>query len=305
MIQKLIQAASKRAFFAGKAAYQLARSVIAGGDRRVLFILGCQRSGTTLMQQMFDADLNATVYGEFSAITLTAKTPNLRLRPLAEVASIIARDRARLVVAKPIAETQKALDLLAAVPGSKILFLYRHYAAVASSNLKLFGRLNGVNNLRPIVRGETDNWRAERVPADVRAIVAKHFHEAMNPHDAAALFWYVRNRFFFGLGLDRHPAVLPLRYEELLRDPAGRMEGIYRFVALPPSRRGLALVREERGSKGIELSPEIEALCAGLLAELDRVCGQSWKATARASDMPGRVNPLIRRPSGIFDTTPP
>jgi hypothetical protein len=305
MIQKLVSAAQKRAFFAGKRLYQVARSLVAGRDKRVLLILGCQRSGTTLMQQMFDQDLNANVYGEFSAITLTHKSPNLRLRPLDEVAAIIARDPARLVVAKPIAETQKALQLLAAVPGSKILFLYRDYAAVASSNLKLFGRLNGVNNLRPIVRGETDNWRAEGVPADVRAIVARHFHETMNPHDAAALFWYVRNRFFFDLGLDRHADVLPLRYEDLLRDPAGRMEGIYRFAGVPPSRRGLALVREERGSKKIELSADIASLCDAMLADLDRASGRAWKATPYASGMPNAINPLIRRPSGIFDSTPP
>src|SRR5688572_17488650 len=275
MLEKLVSAASKRAYFAGKAVYQHVSSLAAQPDKRILFILGCQRSGTTLMQQIFDADLDAKVYGEFSDITLTARTPNLRLRPLAEVKSIIERTAARLVVAKPIAETQNALQLLECFPGAKALFLYRHYASVASSNLKLFVRLNGINNLRPILDDEPGDWRSENVPADVRALEAKHFRADMNPHDAAALFWYVRNRFYFDLGLDRNPAVLALRYEDLLRDPAGTIDAIYGFVGAPPSRRGVALVRPERGNRGIELSAAIEELCTGMLRRLDAAAAQA------------------------------
>ncbi|HYG55279.1 MAG TPA: sulfotransferase [Burkholderiales bacterium] len=273
MIRKLADAATKRLYFAAKFVYQL---LAPRGEQRVLFILGCQRSGTTLMQQIFDADLDARVFGEFSEITLTGKRPNLRLRPLAEVREIIERSPARLVVAKPIAETQNALKLLGHFPSAKAVFIYRHYAPVAASNLKEFGRLNGINNLRPIVKREAGNWRSENVPEDVRDIVLRHFREDMNPYDAAALFWYVRNRFYFDLGLDRHPAVLPLRYEDLLRDPAGRLERIYSFVGAPGSRRGVRLVRGERGRRGIELSADIEHLCAGLLARLDHANGRAW-----------------------------
>jgi hypothetical protein len=267
---RLARAAAKRAFHAGKYLYQRLSALGSPRGQRILFILGCQRSGTTLMQQLFDADPGAAVYGEFSRITRTAKTPNVRLRPLEEVRRIIERDPARLVVAKPICETQNALRLLGFFPEAKALFLYRHYAAVAASNLKEFGERNGIQNLQPIVAGDAANWRAEGVPPDVRALVQARYREDMQPHDAAALFWYVRNRFFFDLGLDRHPAVLPLRYEDLLRDPAAVMQGIYRFAGAPFTGRGLALVRPEPpGRKRVSLSPDIEELCAGLLERLD------------------------------------
>ena len=281
-------ALSRRAFYAGKYLYQALSALGSPREKRILFILGCQRSGTTLLQDVFDADRGAKVYGEFSRITLTAKRPNLRLRPLPEVRSIIAREPARFVVAKPIAETQYALELLAAFPGSRVLFLYRDYAAVAASNLKLFGERNGINNLRPIVAGETDNWRSERVPPDVRAVVLRHFHEQMKPYDAAALFWYVRNRFFFDLGLSTRPDVLLLRYEDLLRDPAGRMKGIYRFAGAPFTSRGIALVRPEPVRARIELSPGIEELCAGLLARLDHANARAWAPHAPVGGLPTR-----------------
>lgn len=294
MLKKLAHAVSKRAFLAGKYLYQSAAALAAPREKRILFILGCQRSGTTLMQRIFEADLDAKVYGEFSRITLTGRTPNIRLRPLAEVRAIVARDPARLIVAKPIVETQNALELLGFFPGAKALFLYRHYAAVAASNLKEFGRANGIHNLRPIVDGEAGNWRSERVPADVRDLVRAHFREDMNPCDAAALFWYVRNRFFFDLGLERHPAVLPLRYEALLRDPAGRMEGVYRFLGLPFPRRGVRLVRGERGSRGIELSREVEDLCTGLLGRLDRAAARAWDKPIAMNAMPQPVPAGVR-----------
>ena len=269
--ERLATAAAKQAFHARKYLYQRLSALGAPREKRILFILGCQRSGTTLMQKVFEADLGAKVYGEFSRITRTAKTLNLRLRPLEEVKAIVERDPARLVVAKPISETQNALRLLAFFPGAKALFLYRHYGAVASSNLKKFGQRNGINNLRAIVAGAAGNWRSEGVPPAVRSLVVARFHEQMSPYDAAALFWYVRNRFFFDLGLDRQPAVLPLRYEDLLRDPAGAIEGIYRFVGAPFVRRGVGLVRPEPGGRPrVELSADIEQLCAGLLARLDQ-----------------------------------
>ncbi|HEV3007640.1 MAG TPA: sulfotransferase [Burkholderiales bacterium] len=284
---RLARAAAKRAFHARKYLYQRLSAFGLPREKRILFILGCQRSGTTLMQNVFDADLGARVYGEFSAITRTAKTPNLRLRPLEEVKSILEGDPARFVVAKPICETQNALRLLGFFPGAKALFLYRHYAAVASSNLREFGQRNGINNLRPIVAGESGNWRSEGVPPEVRALVVARFHEQMNPYDAAALFWYVRNRFFFDLRLDGHPAVLPLRYEDLLRAPTGAMEGIYRFVGAPFVPRGVGLVRPEpAGRPRIELSADIEQLCAGLLERLDRASARAWDTRAAVEDLP-------------------
>jgi hypothetical protein len=100
--------------------------------KRIVFIFGCQRSGTTLMQQIFDKDFNTKVYGEFDAkvygeYSETGRSANgkhFRLKPLEEVKAVMDRDRARLIVAKPIVETQNALKLLAYFPGSKALFMY-------------------------------------------------------------------------------------------------------------------------------------------------------------------------------------
>jgi Sulfotransferase domain len=277
--ERLLRAVSTRMFFAGKHVYQALRPLRSREPKRILFIFGCQRSGTTLLQEIFDQDLDAKVYGEFSAISRTrGKRHDIRLRALEEVKAIFERDRVGLIVAKPIVETQNARRLLAYFAGAKAVFIYRHYAAVASSNLKEFGKLNGIRNLRPIVNGESQNWRAEGVPQEIRSMVSARFREDMNPHDAAALFWYVRNRFFFDLGLDQESSIMPLRYEDLVREPATMIGGIYRFVGAHSSPAGATLVHGASAAKGkdVKLSPDIEALCRELLGRLDRAHERRW-----------------------------
>jgi hypothetical protein len=287
---RLVNGISKRILHARKYLYQNLKPLDSQQPKRIVFIFGCQRSGTTLMQQIFDRDFHTKVYGEFDAKVYaeyseagrSANGKHFRLKPLEEVKAVMDRDRARLIVAKPIVETQNALKLLAYFPGSKALFMYRNYAAVASSNLKLFGRMNGINNLWPIVNGASPNWRSEGVRQEIRAMVAARFHEDMNPYDAAALFWYVRNRFFFDLGLDRHPAVKPFKYEALVRDPSGMIRRVYRLVDREPPRARGTVVRGEAGSrKEIKLSADIDQLCRELLERLDRAFADAWTSGDR------------------------
>jgi hypothetical protein len=290
---RLVNGISKRILHARKYLYQNLKSLDSQEPKKIVFIFGCQRSGTTLMQQIFDKDFNTKVYGEFDAkvygeYSETGRSANgkhFRLKPLEEVKAVMDRDRARLIVAKPIVETQNALKLLAYFPGSKALFMYRNYAAVASSNLKLFGRMNGINNLWPIVNGASPNWRSEGVRQEIRAMVAARFHENMNPYDAAALFWYVRNRFFFDLALDQHPSVMPFRYEDLLRSPADMIARVYHFVGMECPPAGAPLVRGASSGNGkdVKLSPDIDRLCRDLLARLDHAFAQAGTSGERVA----------------------
>lgn len=263
---------------ARKFVHQSLRPGAAQQPQAVVLIFGCQRSGTTLMQRIFDRDLDARVYGEFDPAIYRRHGGHFRLKPLEEVKAAFQRERARLVVAKPIVETQNAPRVLGFFPGAKGLFLYRHYAAVAASNLKNFGQDNGIRDLRPLVRGEAANWRAEGVAPEVRELVARRFRDDMNPHDAAALFWYVRNRFFFDLALERHPAVRPLKYEALVREPSAMIGRVYRFVDRPAPPASEALVRGEArgGAAAVKLSSDVAALCEALFERLDRAFAGAW-----------------------------
>lgn len=242
------------------------------GPKTVAFIMGCQRSGTSLTYWIFERDFNAKIYRESSSLSSADAVEKLRLNPLPEIRAAFDRHAVPLVVAKPLVESQRALELLEQFPNARILWLYRHYQDVASSNLKAFGMDNGLRDLRPILAQEQGNWRAEHVSDGTLATLRRYFSESMNPYDAAALFWYARNRLFFEQKLDSNPRVLPCRYEDLVTDPTAFMQRVYAFLGVPyPGDHITQDVHPQSVGKGRKsrLSSEVDALCAELLSELD------------------------------------
>lgn len=238
---------------------------------KILFIMGCQRSGTSLLTRVFVRDLNAIVYRESSS--LSSDDPlKLRLNELANVDAQFARHRAELIVAKPLVESQNAITLLERFPNSHSLWAYRHYKDVAASSLKAFGDDVGIEDLRPFIQNDQSNWRSQNSSAETRSIIQKHFSEKMNKHDAAALFWFARNQLFFEQGLDAHPRVTLLRYEEFVMDPPSSINKIYNFLKIHfPGKQILKEVHAKSVKKGndIDLSPEIETACQNLYQKLN------------------------------------
>lgn len=242
-------------------------------DKKTLFIFGCQRSGTTVMLRIFERDARTRVFGEVSALSSRDTVDRLRLNPLPEVRSALDATRCGFVVVKPLVESQRAHEILSFFPSSYGLWMFRHYRDVAASNLARFGVGNGIRNLRPLVAGDPANWRSEAVPDDLRDLVRGFFSDSMNPLDAAALFWYVRNELLRRQNLgDR---VLLCRYEELVTQPQAELRRIYAHLAEDtPGDRVLAEVESSAIGKGRrgELDPRIESLCEGLLETLDARC---------------------------------
>lgn len=236
----------------------------------VVFVVGCQRSGTTMTIQTLEKDWGIKVYPEASELTVAGQT-NLRLKPLPEVAQAIRSNGYPVSVIKPLIETQRLPELLESFPNSKAIWKFRHYRDVAVSNLKKFGRDNGIQDIRPMAEGARDNWRSALVPAQVRELIAHHYAPDMNPYDAACLFWLARNELLFTLGMDRNPRVRLLSYERFVSAPAAGLADIYRFIGRrQPSRDMVAdVVASSLGTgRSIELSPEIEQHCQSLFERM-------------------------------------
>jgi hypothetical protein len=254
------------------------RRLLAGaapGPRAVLLVIGCQRSGTTLMTDLLARDPAAKVYPEHSAIS-SRDRHGLRLAPIPAVAARLARSRFPLVVMKPLVESQNARALLDGLPRARGLWMFRHYADVARSNLARFGEGNGIKNLRSIARGVAD-WRGEGASEEVSRRVREHFSETMNPSDAAALFWWARNALFFEQALDARDDVLTCRYEELVADSVRELRRVYAFSGCafpdPASAAGVSSASVGRG-RDLPLSSEVVALCEKMLARLESAHAQ-------------------------------
>lgn len=240
--------------------------------KRYLFIVGCQRSGTTMLSRILEKDMNTKSYGEASKLSHLGPTRRLRLRPRNEVMHELDKDRASLIVMKPLVESQNTCELLHQFENSKAIWIYRHFKDVAASNVGRFGQSNAINDLRAIVEYEAGNWRSEKVSIDSAELVRKYYSPTMNAHDAAVLFWLIRNRMFFETNLDAHPGVMLCKYEELASSPALVMRRIYEFsgqeypgdiIVSGTHTRSIM-----RGSK-IVLTAGIERVASKLIERLD------------------------------------
>jgi len=243
-----------------------------GMDKTVLFIVGCQRSGTSMIHHLFRLDWDTVTYDEVSPLSCLDPVEGLRLNPLTEVKARILADRAPLVVYKPLVESQNLNILLDLFPVAKAVWMYRDFRAVVLSNLKYFGRDTGHRDLVPIIEGNTSNWRAEKLAESDRDIIRDIYSTDMDPNDAAALFWYARNSLFFSRGFHSDDRVRTCRYGDLVTRPAGVMAEAYGFLGHPyPGDRIVADVFTGSQGRGrdLELSPPVLELCEGMLARLD------------------------------------
>lgn len=250
---------------------------------RALFVLGCQRSGTTILVDTLDKDWRVKTFSEFSGVNRPAagRRPwsvrsqsrySIRMKPLDEVAAKLERCPHPLVVLKPLVESQKAPAILHAIDRAVCVWVFRHYRDVARSNIKLFSPEVTRYNLEPIVREQSDSWRAELVPDDVRELIVRHYSPDMNPSDGAALFWLARNRLFFDLELARDGRVMPFRYEDFVADPERSLTRLYRHagIAFPGPRIAEGIHPSSVGlGRELELSPEIGRACEELWSELN------------------------------------
>lgn len=272
MENKLVRKARKIFYSNKKRIYQSIQTNKA--PQRILFIVGCQRSGTTMMLHVFEGDLNTQCFAERSKLTSNDTARGIRLNSLDLIKRDLAKIRAPFIVIKPLVESQNTPKLLDYFNNSQAVWMYRNYKDVALSNIKQFGIESGLSNLRPIINNETNNWRAEIVSEHVRETISRHFSEEMNPYDAAALFWFARNSLYFDLNLDENPRVMLCRYEDFVVEPEKHMRMIYHQVGqMYPATDIASIVHSNSVKKGkdIAFSPQVEQIVQDLQNKLEAV----------------------------------
>ena len=196
--------------------------------QQIVFVVGCQRSGTTLILDCFDKDLRTVVFRDQSELS-GHRGDRLRLKPHEEVESILAMTRCPIVVAKPLLDSQRTCELLDDYPRSKALWVMRDYRGVIGSSLRKFS--GQIENVRRVLE-EPDDWRGECVSDETRDFIAGFYRSDMQREDAAALMWVSRNQFFFDQALNESPEVSIVSYEDLVQQRDVAMRRIYDFLGV-------------------------------------------------------------------------
>lgn len=241
-------------------------------QKKILFIVGCQRSGTTLMTRIFKRDIHTRVFGEFSRIS-NQDPDNIRLNPLHRVKEQLKDENADFIIGKPLVESQRIREILDYFEESRAIWMFRHYKDVAFSNLNRFGEGNGLDDLEPIAWKMPFNWRTELISEATQEQIIKIFDKNMSPLDAAAWFWWVRNRIFFEHNLYDDQRIKLVKYEDLAIQPQKIMKEIYRFSGAPyPGDQILSEISPGSVGKASDqqLSLEVADKCEEMWLELNK-----------------------------------
>ena len=94
-----------------------------GHPRAVIWIFGCQRSGTTFLENIFRHDLDSAVFGEFSELTIAPRKTVLNDRDV--VTRIVQFQNAKYAVIRPLFESDRAIELMDWFPNSIGVWLFR------------------------------------------------------------------------------------------------------------------------------------------------------------------------------------
>ena len=201
-----------------------ARSVVRArpDERRIVLIFGCQRSGTTMLQQTFlDRSWRVLILEEHDS-RLVGSGPEPEETTWQEYSTVIGRIRRlpfEVVAAKPLVESASATALMDAARTVKAIWMLRHYPEVAQSNVSRFGADNPYRDLEPIRSRDELNWRYRGASEETWETVTTLLNRRLSPFDAAALFWWTRNQLYFDQRLREDDRIRILRYERACNQP--------------------------------------------------------------------------------------
>lgn len=190
-------------------------------DPRLVFIFGCQRSGTTMLRNFIGFHPAISDHGEgdppFFWQMPVEDLRYLRVLPDAEIERLTHAQKSPVVLIKPLHDSQRAAELLRNFPRSKGLWIFRHYREVILSHLNYYkGRYDPLPYLKDMLELNTASWKAEGLSDEMRDFIIQHRAQATTPTAAFALFWLARNSLLFH---QDHPDLLTVNYADLIEHP--------------------------------------------------------------------------------------
>jgi len=237
-----------------------------------VYVVGLQRSGTSMLMRGLDASPAVAVYSEGN----TEAFEKFRIRPLPVIRPLIEASGQSHVVFKPLCDSHRVDELLDAMgnpsPG-RAAWVYRGVDGRVRSSVGLFG----ANNLKVLTEiaggGGRERWQAGGLSQQSLDLIASFDWDAMTPESASALFWYVRNSILFERGLADRDDVLVFSYDALVRGPERSMRRLCEFLGLEYDPRLIRhIVPKPPGAPRprIEIDPRVRELCDELEPRLDR-----------------------------------
>ncbi len=242
------------------------------GSAVPLFLVGVQRSGTNMLTHGFDAAPQVEVLNEGSRRAFT----DFRIKDLNQIRRLVDASPRSVVLLKPLCDSHRIdemLDSLGTHTTPRAIWAWRGVDARVRSAVAKFPTSN-IRILRQFIAGEAENhWQMQRLSQASLDFIRSLDVDRLSPESGAAVFWYVRNRLYFELGLDKRDDVMPVGYECFVSDPETWMRQLTGFLDLDYDPRLTAHVKPTAGTvkPNTLIDPQIRERCLGLQAALEHV----------------------------------
>ena len=199
-----------------------------GEYSRPAFLIGCGRSGTSMLVTQLGRSWQLDIYNENNS----AAFENWFLRDLPVIQKLVAGSRAPVVLFKPILDTYRACLLLKHFPEAKFLFAFRHYDDVVNSSLKKFGPADRINHVNSWVNDDFSEFADARPPLETQRYIRDCWRPGLSPESGAALYWLFQNRLFFDLGLVNTSSARLVCYEAVVSRPVEELTALCDFLGV-------------------------------------------------------------------------
>ena len=270
------------------------RHPVEPGSATPIYLVGVQRSGTNMMTKGLAGTPEVEVHNENDRQAFQF----FQLRADEVVAEIIEQSSHQFVLLKPLCDSHRvdALldDLPTAQPG-RAIWAFRGVDGRVRSALLHSGTAD-LDLIRDFVAGRADHrWGVQRLSDDTVTFLRSLDADHLTPACGAALFWYIRNRLYFDLGLHDRPDVFLASYDGFVADPQRSMRVLCAFLDLDyrPSLVKHVAARKAAWTEPIDIDARVRERCD----ELERRAGRGLRAEGRARRGPDLtpVTPEHRR----------
>ncbi len=255
-------------------------AALQGMKKTPVFVVGTQRSGTTLLIDILGRSPLCEAFHEVDGRVMQ----DVRLKETHTVKQVIQSECHPLLIFKPINDSQYTDTFISSYENSCVVWLYRDYNDVVNSALvkwaewqkKIVLWVRDHYGEADTPTDEPDKWFAiyrERMTPETAEAIRRCADEDLTDAEGAALLWYMRNQLYFDQHLENNSKVLLVKYEDMVREPVVYIRRVFDFIGCRFKPEYIADVRTSSISKKEQpaLRQSVRGLCDGLQKQLDAV----------------------------------
>lgn len=267
------------------ASYGIIGQHIKGFEKTPVFLLGTQRSGTTMLIGQLRMSPYCLSFEESDPRAMR----EMRLRDENVIHDLIRKDPHCFLIFKPLNDSQYLDTYLDRYDSAKVLWMYRSYGDVINSAVDKWGDWQktivlwiknnyGTLDLPP-PRSPTDKVirdcaiYTERMREETWQRICELADENISSQEGAALLWYLRNQIYFDLHCEGRDDVLLVRYEELVTNPDTYLKRVFDFLGCEYKVQFSDNIHTSsvRKQDSPQLRPGIKQACEEMQKRLNRV----------------------------------